>query len=66
MQQDEMLIGRKSIADFLGHEDFRTVERSLIPRGAPIAKIGGVWRASKRQLLRWLESEIERECKKMQ
>jgi hypothetical protein len=64
--KDEMLIGRKSIAEFLGHEDFRTVERSLLPLGAPIAKIGGVWRASKRQLRRWLEQEIERQSQTMQ
>jgi len=66
-EEQQLLVGRAEIAAFLGVEDFRTVERRYIPRGAPVAKIGGQWMASRRKLLEWIEEEIEKErgCKKM-
>ena len=63
---EEILVGRNNIADFLGYDDFRTVQRSIIPLGAPIAKIGGMWMANKRELLDWLKTKIREESKKMQ
>ena len=60
-QPTDILTGRKEIARYLRYHDWRGVERTLIPMGAPIAKIGGIWRASKRQLLEWVENEIERQ-----